>query len=167
MQLDHVSNIQIIMKINKSNKGFTLIELLVVIAIIGILASVVLLSLNVARGKAGDVKVISGVKQLRQIVESNSDGVSYPDLSNDSYIFGGLTADGNPGSTTINLVLADILTQNSDINVVNAPSDPGSFVTSYAIYGRLISSSTQYMCVDSTGQTNLQALTNNTAACPQ
>ncbi len=50
-------------------KGFTLIELLVVIAIIGILSSVVLASLNTARGKGADAAIKSNLANMRAQAE--------------------------------------------------------------------------------------------------
>ena len=53
----------------KEAKGFTLVELLVVIAIIGILATLLVLQLGVARGKARDAKRIADINQIRSAVE--------------------------------------------------------------------------------------------------
>ncbi len=59
-----------------NKKGFTLIELLVVIAIIGILSSVVLASLNSARGKGSDAAIKSGLANMRAQAEMYYDSTT-------------------------------------------------------------------------------------------
>ncbi len=57
------------LKIFKNRAGFTLIELLVVISIIGVLASVVLSSLESARAGARDAQRISDLRQIQTALE--------------------------------------------------------------------------------------------------
>ncbi len=73
------------MPIKKSfrlSRGFTLVELLVVIAIIGVLATLLLLQLGVARQRARDAKRIADVNQVRTAVELYfDDNGQYPQVA--------------------------------------------------------------------------------------
>lgn len=53
----------------KTDNGFTLIELLVVIAIIGLMAAVIMVSLNTTRAKARDVKRKADLVQVQKALE--------------------------------------------------------------------------------------------------
>ena len=79
----------------KKYKGFTLIELLVVIAIIAILASIILVSLNSAREKGKDTRVIADVQQTRTGIATggSSGGAGYPDLEPVGGLGGGAQTD--------------------------------------------------------------------------
>ena len=69
-------------------RGFTLIELLVVIAIIGLLATIAVVSLNTARSKSKNTKIVADIKQVQNALELfYSDNMSYPS----SVTFGGTT----------------------------------------------------------------------------
>lgn len=57
------------MSLSTTKRGFTLIELLVVIAIIGLLASVVIASLNSARQKGRDARRIADIKSIQLALE--------------------------------------------------------------------------------------------------
>jgi type II secretion system protein G len=68
--------------LRNKEKGFTLVELLVVIAIIGILASIVLVSLNAARQRGRDARRIADLNQIRTGLETYFlDNGSYPDAT--------------------------------------------------------------------------------------
>jgi len=106
----------------KKSKGFTLIELLVVIAIIGILATIVLVSLNSARQKARDVRRIGDLRQVALGLEMYyDDNAEYPD---------GAAACTNANWDT----MAGLIEAGGYMTVVpNDPTDSGSYVYMYGI----------------------------------
>lgn len=110
----------------KLHKGFTLIELLVVIAIIGILASVVLASLNSARDKGADAAIKSNLNNAR------GQAALYYDDNGD---YAGVCADG---TGTIFDMIPDGGTCRDD-------------ASHWIAYASLISASTSAYCVDSEG----------------
>ena len=71
-------------------RGFTLVELMIVIAIIGILASILIVSLRQASERSRNAKIITDIVQVRRIAEQIYTGEimsGYTDLCKDSSNF--------------------------------------------------------------------------------
>ncbi len=122
----------------RKDSGFTLIELLVVIAIIGLLASIILASLNSARAKGRDARRIADLKDIQTALELeySSAGNAYP-------------AAGTAGALPPTLAPTYMAT---------LPTDPGSNSYTYAI-----SSDGQHYCMEARLEGSLP--TGAAAAC--
>lgn len=152
------------MKIN-TKRGFTLIELLVVIAIIGILSSVVLVSLNSARNKGKDARTQTELAQLRTQLETDYDGSSYLMKCGDSVAFcGAITSTDGTGlglasAGGYGTLITDIFKQNTEgvqVTLASVSTSVASPATGYALYAWLPSSPATtkvYSCIASDGTT--------------
>ncbi len=134
----------------KNSKGFTLIELLVVIAIIGILSSVVLASLNTARGKGADSAVKANLANLRAQAEIYYD-------QNSGYSSATIATLPAAGCSQATSLFLDTVFVNAIAAVTSASAAPtctlagsnGVKATGWAMSAPLKTSGT--WCVDSTG----------------
>lgn len=139
-------------------KGFTLIELLVVVAIIGILASVVLASLNTARAKGADAAIKANLANTRAQAELVYDTVETP-----TDVVG---YDGVCGNASITSAINAALLSSGSTGTVDTRCADST--TAWAAWVELKTEPTDSWCVDSTGASKLLT-TNPTGAvtvCP-
>ncbi len=123
---------------NKKKRGFTLVELLVVIAIIGLLASIVFISLGGARKRARDARRQSDMRQVATAME-----MYYSDQTIPAYP----TAAASLQPNYLPIVPTDPLSGSAYTFVSNAGS-----VQSYCMYGTLEApSATTYVCASQKG----------------
>ncbi len=109
----------------KDNKGFTLIELLVVVAIIGLLASIIIVTLNSTRIRARDARRLADMKTIILALEMYyDDREEYPEENSSDGSWENSYEDGGD--------FIDFLKDQGYLSIV--PVDPINSGTTYYSY---------------------------------
>lgn len=127
----------------KKKSGFTLIELLVVIAIIGILASIVLISLGGARKKARDAKRESDIRQVMTAMEMCYDD-SGCGPGPEAYL------DTNPGSADGTVIGTYLTVPEAPLTTENYTWTDGT-IQHFCIYASLEAEANTFVCGSNKG----------------
>lgn len=131
--------------IKDKQQGVTLTELLTVIVIIGILASVVLVSLDLARKRARDSTVQRQMSELRNVAEATFDWQDgYTRLDD-------MQSDADSELMKIKGYILDVgLEEYTDDELFDIKFSTDK--NNYCAWARLVSNSEELFCVDSAGR---------------